>query len=48
MPAPLKKKCSRCDKEKNLDDFYHNKTKSDYHNGICKDCQLEVNQQNKK
>lgn len=48
MPAPLKKVCTRCGKEKRLADFYHNSTKGDYHNGICKECQLEVNKQNKK
>jgi len=43
MPAPLKKVCQRCGIEKPLTDFYHNSTKKDYHNGICKQCQLEVN-----
>ena len=43
MPAELTKVCQRCGREKPLSQFYHNSTKSDYHNGICKDCQREVN-----
>lgn len=44
MPAPLKKTCNSCKQEKLLDDFYHNRTKPDFHNGICKECQKVVNQ----
>lgn len=48
MPASLKKRCYRCGKVKELTEFYHNRDKRDYHNGICKECQLEVNAINKK
>jgi hypothetical protein len=47
MPAELKKVCGHCKKEKPLSDFYHNSTKDDYHNGICKVCQKEVNEKNR-
>jgi len=43
MPAPRKKVCNRCKTDKLLDDFYHNKTKPDYHNDICKVLQAQVN-----
>jgi hypothetical protein len=43
MPAATKKRCQMCGKEKALSDFYHNVTKVDKHNGICKECQLKVN-----
>jgi hypothetical protein len=43
MPAATKKTCQRYGKEKPLSDFYHNATKNDNHNGICKACQLEIN-----
>ena len=33
--------------EKSLSDFYHNVTKSDRHNSICKDCQKLSNATNK-
>jgi len=39
--------CQKCHKEKSLSDYHRNKTKSDGHNGICKDCQKEVNKSNK-
>ena len=48
MPAALTKVCGHCGKTKPLSDFYHNSTKSDYHNDICAKCQLEVNKRNKK
>ena len=32
---------------KRLNEFYENSTKADHRNGICKDCQKEVNQKNK-
>ncbi len=41
------KKCQRCAKEKSLSDYHRNKTKADGHNGICKDCQKEVNEKSK-
>ena len=47
MPAPTKKRCTSCGKEKSLSDFYHNVTKSDRHNSICKDCQKLSNATNK-
>jgi len=47
MPAPTKKRCTSCKEEKPLSDFYHNATKSDKHNSICKDCQLLSNAVNK-
>jgi hypothetical protein len=47
MPAELKKTCGHCKLEKPLSAFYHNSTKSDYHNGICKECQKEINEKNK-
>jgi len=46
MPKELTKICQRCKKEKKLTDFYHNRTKKDYHSGICSKCQLEVNKEN--
>ena len=48
MPSELKKVCPRCGQEKAYSEFYHNSTKKDFHNGICKDCQLEVNKENRK
>lgn len=34
------KKCVRCYKEKNFDEFYKNiKYKKDGHSSVCKDCQ---------
>ena len=47
MPAPSKKRCSSCGKEKTLSDFYHNATKADHHNSICKDCQKLSNSMNR-
>ena len=47
MPTPTKKRCTSCGKEKSLSDFYHNVTKSDRHNSICKDCQKLSNATNK-
>ena len=41
------KVCDRCKENKRLSEYYYNRTKPDYHNGICKKCQLEVNKQNK-
>ena len=41
------KACQKCGKEKSLSDYHRNKTKSDGHNGICKDCQKEVNNSNR-
>lgn len=48
MPKALTKVCSMCRREKPLTEFYHNTTKSDMHNGICKECQLKVNANNKR
>lgn len=47
MPAPLTQRCSHCGKEKPLSDFYHNQTKKNNHNSICKECQLLINAENK-
>ncbi len=47
MPCATTKKCQKCKQEKPLSEFYHNTTKSDKHNGICKKCQEEVNKKNK-
>ena len=47
MGKALTKKCSMCSIEKRLNEFYENSTKADHRNGICKDCQKEVNQKNK-
>lgn len=47
MPKALTKKCSKCNKEKRLNAFYENSTKSDRRNGICKECQKLVNQLNR-
>ena len=44
----LEKICSRCKKVKPLSMFYNNLTKKDGRNGICSDCQLEVNKENRK
>jgi len=43
MPAALTKKCQMCGKEKKLNQFYENSTKTDHRNGICKSCQKKVN-----
>ena len=48
MPNELTKPCQRCNKIKPLSSFHHNSTKPDFHNGICKECQKEVNQTNNK
>ena len=37
------KRCQHCRKSKSLSDYYRNRTKTDGHNGICKECQLWVN-----
>ena len=47
MPKELTKVCSRCGCSKPLSQFYHNSTKSDYHNAICKSCQAKVNSENR-
>ncbi|WP_176717948.1 hypothetical protein [Brochothrix thermosphacta] len=47
MPSSLTKKCNKCKIEKRLSEYYENATKKDHRNGICKDCQKEVNQLNK-
>lgn len=47
MPKELKKECQMCKKEKTLSEYFHNNTKPDYHNGICKECQKIVNTTNK-
>ena len=39
--------CQKCNKEKSLSDFHRNRTKEDGHNGICKECQKEVNAKKK-
>ena len=41
--SSVNKKCQMCGQEKSLSDYNRNKTKSDGHNGICKDCQKRVN-----
>lgn len=46
MPKELTKVCGRCGCAKPLSEFYHNSTKGDYHNNICKSCQLKVNREN--
>lgn len=35
------KKCSKCGKDKELDDFPINNTRNDGHGGACKECQRE-------
>ena len=40
------KTCQMCKIQKSLSDFHRNKTKPDEHNGICKECQKEVNAHN--
>ena len=47
MPKALTKVCSMCKKEKPWSEFYHNRTKGDKHNSICKDCQRLSNATNK-
>ncbi|WJZ23632.1 hypothetical protein LIS04_204 [Listeria phage LIS04] len=42
----LSRKCQRCKIEKPLSQYYNNRTKPDYRNGICKSCQLAVNKSN--
>jgi superfamily II helicase len=45
--STILKVCQKCGIEKSLSDYHRNMTKSDGHNGICKDCQKEVNKGNK-
>lgn len=47
MSRALTKTCQRCRKEKRLNQFYENSTKSDHRNGICKACQKEVDKSNR-
>ena len=42
------KQCQMCKQEKSLSDYHRNQTKSDAHNGICKECQKIVNNKEKK
>lgn len=44
--SSLFKICQMCKARKSLSDFHRNKTKPDGHNGICKECQKEVNARN--
>lgn len=46
MPNETTKKCNHCKLTKSLSEFYHNTTKLDKHNGICKECQLKINKKN--
>lgn len=39
----MKKVCQHCHENKPMGEYYENKTKLDLRNGICKDCQREVN-----
>lgn len=41
------KKCSRCKKVKNINEFYKLKRSSDGYNGICKQCKKETNDKSK-
>jgi len=41
--ADKTKVCSMCGKRKSYSDFHRNMSKSDNHNGICKECQRKVN-----
>ncbi len=45
--STVKKTCQHCRIEKSLSDFYRNRTKDDWHNGICKVCQAKINKKNK-
>ena len=47
MPSSTKKVCQSCEISKPLSEFYHNATKKDKHNGICKDCQDKSNRKNR-
>jgi hypothetical protein len=47
MPRSTKKECQSCHVLKPLSEYYHNDTKPDKHNGICKDCQAKSNQKNR-
>lgn len=47
MVKALTKECQRCKKTKVLNQFFENSTKPDHRNGICKICQIEVNNKNK-
>ncbi len=46
MPAATTKVCQKCGISKPLSQYHHNTTRSDNHNGICKDCQNKVNKSN--
>lgn len=47
MSQPLTKICNRCKKVKRLNEFFENATKNDHRNGICKECQAEVDKKNR-
>jgi hypothetical protein len=47
MPKALEKQCQMCKQVKPLSEFFHNRTKPDFHNGICKECQKKVNEKNR-
>ena len=48
MKSTVIKRCQKCGQEKSLSDYHRNKTKSDGHNGICKECQSIVDKTNDK
>ncbi len=48
MKSTVKKVCQHCKVEKSLSDYHRNKDKPDGHNGICKECQSEVDRRNRK
>ena len=37
------KKCQKCEKVKNLTDFYKNATRSDKHDNYCRECRKVAN-----
>lgn len=42
MKSTVTKRCQSCGFDKSLSDYHRNKTKSDGHNGICKECQAKA------
>jgi hypothetical protein len=45
MKSPTELNCQKCKRDKSVSDFYMNITKPErfYKNGICKECQRDVN-----
>ena len=47
MGTSLPKSFQSCGEEKRLNEYHENQTKADKRNGICKQCQAEVDKANR-